>query len=270
MSVKEKQETNWRYWRARAYKAHGRSAEANQLFAPISTEQNFYGRLALEDMGEVVEAMPSSYQPPKEDVDAMAQVPAFKRAIALYRVDMRLDGIREWAWGIARSRRPAVARRCRGRQALRRLRPRHCHRREDPVAARFLGPLSGAIPGGGARLRASGATGRGLGVRTDAPGKPLPGRGAIERGGHGSDATHASDGKVGGPAHRHGRLSAVNGDRHRNQHPARHLLPALCIRSPGQQPRARFGRLQRRSRSRPPVACRDPDGGRDLRRVHSR
>lgn len=100
MSLKEKQEASWRYWRGRALKLRGRAAEANQLFAPISTEQNFYGRLALEDLGQVVEAMPQSYQPPKEDVDAMAQVPAFRRAIALYRVDMRLDGNREWAWGI--------------------------------------------------------------------------------------------------------------------------------------------------------------------------
>lgn len=100
MSLKEKQDASWRYWRGRAYRARGRAAEANQLFAPISTEQNFYGRLALEDLGEVVEALPASYQPPKEDVEAMAQVPSFKRAIALYRFDMRLDGIREWAWGI--------------------------------------------------------------------------------------------------------------------------------------------------------------------------
>jgi soluble lytic murein transglycosylase len=100
MSVKEKQDPSWRYWRGRAYKARGRSAEANQLFAPISTEQSFYGRLALEDLGEVVEATPTSYQPPKEDVEAMAQVPSFQRAIALYRFDMRLDGVREWAWGI--------------------------------------------------------------------------------------------------------------------------------------------------------------------------
>ncbi len=100
MSFKEKQDAGWRYWRGRAYKARGRPAEANQLFAPISTEQNFYGRLALEDLGEVVEALPASYQPPKENVEAMAQLPSFKRAIALYRFDMRLDGIREWAWGI--------------------------------------------------------------------------------------------------------------------------------------------------------------------------
>ena len=100
MSLTEKQEASWRYWRGRALKSRGRAAEANQLFAPISTEQNFYGRLALEDLGEVVEAMPASYQPPKEDVEAMAQVPAFRRAIALYRFDMRLDGIREWAWGL--------------------------------------------------------------------------------------------------------------------------------------------------------------------------
>jgi soluble lytic murein transglycosylase len=99
MSVKEKQDPGWRYWRGRAYKARGRSAEANQLFAPISTEQTFYGRLALEDLGEVVEATPTSYQPPKENVEAMAQVPSFQRAIALYRFDMRLDGVREWAWG---------------------------------------------------------------------------------------------------------------------------------------------------------------------------
>jgi len=100
MSLKEKQEPMWRYWRGRALKSKGRAAEANGLFAPISTEQTFYGRLALEDLGAVMEPTPSSYQPPKADVDAMAEVPALRRAIALYRLDMRLDGIREWSWGI--------------------------------------------------------------------------------------------------------------------------------------------------------------------------
>jgi soluble lytic murein transglycosylase len=100
MSLKEKQDPMWRYWQGRALKARGRIAEANGMFAPISTEQNFYGRLALEDLGAVVEATADSYQPPKEDVEAMGQVPAFRRAIALYRFDMRLDGIREWSWGI--------------------------------------------------------------------------------------------------------------------------------------------------------------------------
>ncbi len=100
MSIKEKQEPIWRYWRGRALKSRGRLAEANGLLAPISNEQNFYGRLALEELGEVVEATPESYQPPNEDVQAMGQVAAFKRALALYRLDMRLDGIREWSWGI--------------------------------------------------------------------------------------------------------------------------------------------------------------------------
>jgi soluble lytic murein transglycosylase len=99
MSMKEKQEAIWRYWRGRALKSRSRIAEANGLLVPISTEQSFYGRLALEELGEVVEATPGTFEPPKEQVEAMSQVPAFRRALALYRLNMRLDGIREWSWG---------------------------------------------------------------------------------------------------------------------------------------------------------------------------
>lgn len=100
MSPEAKQQSVWRYWKARALKSKGRVAEMNALLAPISVEQNFYGRLALEELGPVLEQTPERYQPTREDVQAMSQIPALQRALALFRVDMRLDGIREWAWGI--------------------------------------------------------------------------------------------------------------------------------------------------------------------------
>ena len=102
MSPKERQEAIWRYWRGRAFKFRGRVAEANGLLAPVSTDQNFYGRLALEELGVVVEPAFAKFEPTKDEVQAMSEVPAFRRAFALYRLDMRLDGIREWSWGTRR------------------------------------------------------------------------------------------------------------------------------------------------------------------------
>jgi soluble lytic murein transglycosylase len=93
-------EPAWIYWRGRALKAMGKTAEAAAQFALISGEFHFYGQLAAEEIG-APHAQPSP--PPAPDAAAIAAVGdlvSIQRALALYRLGMRVEGNREWQWGI--------------------------------------------------------------------------------------------------------------------------------------------------------------------------
>jgi len=102
MSAQQQHEGVWRYWRARALKALGQPVAAEGLFIELSKEYNFYGQLAAEELG--VEAVPSimsvGYQPSKEELNAMLAQSAIQRTLALYRMDLRTDAAREWAWAL--------------------------------------------------------------------------------------------------------------------------------------------------------------------------
>ncbi len=100
MSAKENQEPAWRYWKARALKVQGRSAEAQALLAPLATEFSFYGQLAAEELGGRSKVPAAAYKPGQEEVQAMAKLPGFQRALAFYRLNLRFEGNREWNWAI--------------------------------------------------------------------------------------------------------------------------------------------------------------------------
>ena len=55
----------------------GRQDEATALLKPLSYEYNFYGQLALEELGDKVSAPPTVYKPVPGDVRAMAENPAY-------------------------------------------------------------------------------------------------------------------------------------------------------------------------------------------------
>lgn len=100
MSAKESQDGAWRYWKARALKALGRTEEAQALFAPLAGEYSFYGQLATEELGGQVRAPATAYKPPRDEVQAMAQVPGLQRALTFYRLNLRFEANREWNWTI--------------------------------------------------------------------------------------------------------------------------------------------------------------------------
>ena len=100
MSPKESQDAAWRYWKARALKALGRGDEAVAVLAPLASDFSFYGQLASEELGVQASLAPNSYKPPREDVQAMAQVPGLQRALAFYRLNLRFEGNREWTAAI--------------------------------------------------------------------------------------------------------------------------------------------------------------------------
>lgn len=91
---------DWIYWQGRALAVAGRADEARGQFLKISGRPNFYGNLADEELGRVVEVPPPATAPSTEELALAAANPGFQRALALMRVDMRIEGVREWVWSL--------------------------------------------------------------------------------------------------------------------------------------------------------------------------
>lgn len=88
----------WTYWLGRAYKAGGQTTEADALFQKISGQPNFYGNLADDELDRPIRVPPKAAALSREEVVAASTNPGLKRALALIRVNMRVEGVREWNW----------------------------------------------------------------------------------------------------------------------------------------------------------------------------
>ncbi len=91
---------DWIYWLGRAHEALGRQEEARALYRRIAGQPNFYGNLADDELGRPIMPPPLPQKPSGEEVKAVAALPGIRRALALFRIDMRLEGIREWNWAL--------------------------------------------------------------------------------------------------------------------------------------------------------------------------
>ncbi|HUF81377.1 MAG TPA: hypothetical protein VMN03_09600, partial [Burkholderiales bacterium] len=100
MTQAESSEPAWRYWRARALKVLGRLEEAEGLLRPLANEFHFYGQLALEELGGKITAPTAGYKPGADDVQAMSRHAGLRRALELYRLDLRTEAGREWRWAV--------------------------------------------------------------------------------------------------------------------------------------------------------------------------
>jgi len=100
MSPAEQQAGVWRYWKARALKAGGKLTEANAILAPLSTQHNFYGQLAEEELGVTIGAPTESHKATGQEIAMIERLPGIRRALALYRLNLRTEAAREWAWVI--------------------------------------------------------------------------------------------------------------------------------------------------------------------------
>jgi soluble lytic murein transglycosylase len=100
MTRKEAEQSAWRYWKARALKATGNRAEADAILKALAGEFNFYGQLALEELGGKIVSPAARFKPGAAELRAISQVPGLRRAIALYRLNLRADANREWLWAI--------------------------------------------------------------------------------------------------------------------------------------------------------------------------
>ncbi len=88
----------WVYWLGRAYRSGGRVEDANALFAKIAGQPNFYSNLADEEMGRSIVAPPKATPPTREEIAALMASSGVQRTLALFRLSMRTEGVREWNW----------------------------------------------------------------------------------------------------------------------------------------------------------------------------
>jgi len=100
MSETARAQPVWRYWRARALQASGQRAVATPLFLALSREHHYYGQLAHEELGPVVQAPAINIKMGGDDVAAIARHPGIMRAQALYELGLRSDASQEWNWAI--------------------------------------------------------------------------------------------------------------------------------------------------------------------------
>lgn len=90
----------WRYWRARALQAAGQRLAANAIFLALSREYHYYGQLAQEELGPVVQAPTINIKMGGDDLAAIARDPGIARALTLQDLGLRNDATQEWNWSI--------------------------------------------------------------------------------------------------------------------------------------------------------------------------
>jgi soluble lytic murein transglycosylase len=91
-------QSDWIYWLARAFSAHNRPDEARSLYLKIAGQPNFYSNLADDELGRPILVPPRAAPPSMEELLAARENPSLRRALALFRIDMRIEAVREWNW----------------------------------------------------------------------------------------------------------------------------------------------------------------------------
>ncbi len=98
MPPSEAQDSAWRYWKARALAAAGRTEEAAAIHSGLAGEISFYGMLSAEAIGKRPETASTPLEPNAEALAAFGARAAVRRAVKLAELDMRPESRREWLY----------------------------------------------------------------------------------------------------------------------------------------------------------------------------
>ncbi|MBL8446589.1 MAG: lytic transglycosylase domain-containing protein [Zoogloeaceae bacterium] len=96
----ERGQAEWIYWRGRAESALGDRELARQDFERIAGQPNFYGILASEELGRHFTVPPVAAPVSAAELARVQGDPGIQRTLALIRLDMRTEAVREWNWGL--------------------------------------------------------------------------------------------------------------------------------------------------------------------------
>ncbi len=100
LSPAEAREPVWRYWKARALRQLGPSETADNLLRSLTAHPGFYGLLAAEEVGVSIAPEWNGWKPAQADLDRVAASAGIQRALALYRISLAPEALREWLWAI--------------------------------------------------------------------------------------------------------------------------------------------------------------------------
>ncbi|MES2931974.1 MAG: transglycosylase SLT domain-containing protein [Pseudomonadota bacterium] len=88
----------WIYWLGRALQAEGKTEQAQKLWSSILDQSNFYGQLALEELGHQITIPQAGLVLSSAEIAPMASNPGFQRAFKFFSMNLRFEGTREWNW----------------------------------------------------------------------------------------------------------------------------------------------------------------------------
>ncbi len=100
MSPAQRVQPEWTYWSGRAAIALGRTQEGRDTLAPIAGQAHFYGMLAGEELGRGFSVPLGAKPATSEEIARVSNDMSIRRALTLFRLDNRLDGVREWNWAM--------------------------------------------------------------------------------------------------------------------------------------------------------------------------
>jgi soluble lytic murein transglycosylase len=100
MGPTQKADAAWVYWRARGLAATGKKQEAEKAYASIVGQFNFYGQLALEELGRQIVAPNRPAPVTAEEVAQARANPGLQRAVTLFKRGWRGDAVPEWNFTI--------------------------------------------------------------------------------------------------------------------------------------------------------------------------
>ena len=100
MPIEAHRDPAWTYWYGRALAELGRPRGARAHYLRIAGEPSFYGLLATEELGDYATLPKDTHKPSDEDLAEAARNPGLRRALELYRLDLRQEGRLEWVYTI--------------------------------------------------------------------------------------------------------------------------------------------------------------------------
>jgi soluble lytic murein transglycosylase len=96
-------QVTWTYWMARALQGEPATAQGESplaIYARIADQNSFYGQLALEELGQKISIPPAAPALTAADMATVASNPGLQRALKLFALRMRPEGMREWNWAL--------------------------------------------------------------------------------------------------------------------------------------------------------------------------
>lgn len=100
MPPKMQQDADWQYWRARALAATGKVDQARIIYEGISDQYNFYGQLALEELGQKIVAPAAPAPVSERELQAARDNPHLQQGVALFRLGLRRDAVPQWNFAL--------------------------------------------------------------------------------------------------------------------------------------------------------------------------
>ncbi len=100
MSPAAQDDAAWIYWLGRSLIALGAQEGGRALWDRISGEHHYYGRLAAEEMGLLLQIPKKAATPTREELAEVAALAGMQRALALYRLGLRTEALTEWVWTV--------------------------------------------------------------------------------------------------------------------------------------------------------------------------